>query len=259
MEKASHSRIKEGLERHEHKKKTWLVYSFEFFMLFLAVFCGFQAEYLLEHKIDRDKEKEFIVSMVKELKIDSAQLAYVRSDSARYMKLDTLALHILCGDRSLAGMKKIYELYYNDAINIVKMQFNKTTLTELKNAGNMRLIQNKNVVDSLNILAIIITDLELQWEAYADLALNNYKFGGKVLDRSYMIEDGKWIELKEFLEKARVINFLTHDKALIKEFGNMIKAQSSELNQYYTMLRGYSKFSNSLTSYLIKEYHLKND
>jgi hypothetical protein len=258
MEKPNHSRIKEGLDPHEHKKKTWLVYSFEFFMLFLAVFCGFQAEYLLEHKIERDKEREFIVSMVKELKIDSAQLANVSSDSTRYMKVDTLALRILGGDRSLSSMKKIYDLYYNYAINVVKMQFNKTTLTELKNAGNMRLIQNKNVVDSLNALAIKISDLEMQWDAYADLALNNYKFGSKVLDRSYMIEKGKWIEVKDFLENARSIDFLTNDKAILKEFGNMLKAQSSVLKEYFSMLRGYSEFSTTLTSYLIKEYRLKN-
>ena len=28
-------------------------------MLFLAVFCGFFAEYQLEHKIEKDREKEF--------------------------------------------------------------------------------------------------------------------------------------------------------------------------------------------------------
>ncbi len=34
-----------------HGKKTWKAYFWEFLMLFLAVFCGFLAEYQLEHVI----------------------------------------------------------------------------------------------------------------------------------------------------------------------------------------------------------------
>ncbi len=37
-------------------------------MLFLAVFCGFLAEYLLEHKIEREREKQFMGSLISDLK-----------------------------------------------------------------------------------------------------------------------------------------------------------------------------------------------
>ena len=45
---------------HLHKApgKKWSHYLFEFFMLFLAVFCGFLAEYQLEHIIEKDREKQ---------------------------------------------------------------------------------------------------------------------------------------------------------------------------------------------------------
>ena len=42
-----------------HHQKNWKSYFWEFLMLFLAVFCGFLAEYQLEHKIERDREKKF--------------------------------------------------------------------------------------------------------------------------------------------------------------------------------------------------------
>ena len=53
---------KEVLETHaDHLHKTpghgWKHYLFEFFMLFLAVFCGFLAEYQLEHRIERERVK----------------------------------------------------------------------------------------------------------------------------------------------------------------------------------------------------------
>ena len=48
---------------HEsHGKKNWKSYFWEFLMLFLAVFCGFLAEYQLEHTIEKDREKQYIRS-----------------------------------------------------------------------------------------------------------------------------------------------------------------------------------------------------
>ena len=50
----------EDMEVHHHThsahgKKNWKSYFWEFLMLFLAVFCGFLAEYQLEHKIEKDR------------------------------------------------------------------------------------------------------------------------------------------------------------------------------------------------------------
>ena len=39
-------------------------------MLFLAVFCGFLAEYQLEHKIEKDREKQYIISFEEDLDND---------------------------------------------------------------------------------------------------------------------------------------------------------------------------------------------
>ena len=44
-------------------------------MLFLAVFCGFLAEYQLEHKIEKDRAKELAKSLYEELKDDSAVIS----------------------------------------------------------------------------------------------------------------------------------------------------------------------------------------
>ncbi len=49
-------------------RKKWTHYLWEFLMLFLAVFCGFLAEYQLEHKIEKDKELQYISSLYEDLK-----------------------------------------------------------------------------------------------------------------------------------------------------------------------------------------------
>jgi hypothetical protein len=58
-----------------HGKKTWKEYFWEFLMLFLAVFCGFLAEYQLEHKIERDRLKKFMYDMTKNLEYDRTRIA----------------------------------------------------------------------------------------------------------------------------------------------------------------------------------------
>ena len=65
------------MEVHAHthtERKKWTHYFWEFLMLFLAVFCGFLAEYQLEHKIEKNREKQFMVSMIEDLKAGTSAI-----------------------------------------------------------------------------------------------------------------------------------------------------------------------------------------
>ncbi len=63
------------MEVHKHPhhvtyKKKWGEYLLEFFMIFLAVTVGFFAERLREHIDDKQKEEDYIVSLIADLKAD---------------------------------------------------------------------------------------------------------------------------------------------------------------------------------------------
>ena len=74
-----------------HHKKNWKNYFWEFLMLFLAVFCGFLAEYQLEHKIERDRELQFIKSLTTDLQDDVKNLnAIIEQEDDGIKSLDTL-------------------------------------------------------------------------------------------------------------------------------------------------------------------------
>ena len=245
---------------NSHGRKTWKGYFFEFFMLFFAVFCGFLAEYQLEHKLERDREKQFIVSMVKELQEDLVQIDRVQKDTNRYKKLDTLAMILLSGDRSPDEIKKTYELYFRHTTNIVYMSFNRNTLTQLKNAGNMRLIRKIHVVDSLNQLDNKITELNSQWEFYMKIMYDNFKLGSRIFDMGYLIKDkkGKRIRSKEeFTEIPCKYAFIPCNKSTFIEFGNMMKMQANILLAYQLLLEDYRKYSVRLIDFLKREYHLE--
>ena len=131
-----------------HRKK-WTHYFWEFIMLFLAVFCGFLAEYQLEHKIERDREKQFMQTMVEDLKSDSAQLnRLIKLRKSRIRELDTL-FHIIANDEYLTNGRKVYELYELPYWDILRFFPSDRTMQQLKNGGNMRLIRKKNVSNAL--------------------------------------------------------------------------------------------------------------
>ena len=76
---------------HGHEKKNWKSYFWEFLMLFLAVFCGFLAEYQLEHVIEQQRAKVFAVSMLDDLIADTTQLIeYKKRVSYDGHNVDTL-------------------------------------------------------------------------------------------------------------------------------------------------------------------------
>jgi hypothetical protein len=61
-------------------------------MLFLAVFCGFLAEYQLEHKIEKNRERQFIVSMIEDLKADTGTISILNGQrSGRFRMYDSLS------------------------------------------------------------------------------------------------------------------------------------------------------------------------
>ena len=63
------------VHHHSHKPKNWKEYISEFLMLFFAVFAGFLAESYLEYRTDRHKEHDYLVSMISDLKIDTADIS----------------------------------------------------------------------------------------------------------------------------------------------------------------------------------------
>jgi len=58
---------------HSHSQgKKWTHYFWEFFMMFLAVFCGFLAENQREHIVEGSRAKEYAALLLEDLKNDSS-------------------------------------------------------------------------------------------------------------------------------------------------------------------------------------------
>jgi hypothetical protein len=130
------------------KKKNWRSYFKEFFMLFLAVFCGFLAENYRESLSAQKIEKEYILSLVEDLKTDTTNLRmYIAFRKEKSFLMDSLAEMMLSKDRSLMG-NQIYFLA-RQVFNEQAFFYSDGTIQQLKNAGNLRLLRKRNVVNEL--------------------------------------------------------------------------------------------------------------
>ncbi|HET6767542.1 MAG TPA: hypothetical protein VFH08_09095 [Chitinophagaceae bacterium] len=139
------------MEVHHHthsQRKKWTHYFWEFLMLFLAVFCGFLAEYKLEHTIEHNREKQFIATLIEDLKSDTAQLTQVIAYKNRREKMaDSLIMNLSSPDYGKHGS----DIYYY-ARNLTRPQYffpNDRTIQQLKNSGSLRLIRKMAVSDRI--------------------------------------------------------------------------------------------------------------
>ena len=117
-------------------------------MLFLAVFCGFLAEYQLEHLIEHNREKQYMRTLVEDLKNDTVNLEESLQFWKRLeQKIDNVR-PLLKSSLNNDKPEEIYELAamlidFNDFI------YSDRTIEQLRNSGNFRLIRNDDVSDTL--------------------------------------------------------------------------------------------------------------
>ena len=135
---------------HLHKApgKHFWHYFFEFFMLFLAVFCGFLVENFREHQLEKERGKQYIESFFNDLKTDTITFSNLMAYNNE--KIEALNGMFECYDAILKEWKSTSCLVIilrnsggNHGIN-----FSNGTMQQLKNAGGFRLL-NKDDRDSV--------------------------------------------------------------------------------------------------------------
>ena len=147
---------------HHREKKKWRTYLFDFFMLFLAVFCGFMAEYALEHRIDKEKERNYIRSMVGDLKIDTANYNKSIEDGKQVMSIiDSLIVYLKSPERD-SHTSDMYYLARRITLKMTPYQIFDRTYSQMKSSGNLRLLESQRVADSISNYYFDITLLSSQ-------------------------------------------------------------------------------------------------
>ena len=250
----------ENMEVHKHPhhvthKKKWGEYFLEFLMLFLAVFLGFVAENIREHNVEREREKEYIESLIADLENDQQVLAQhiVHVKSGLSM---TDSMMVLLNKPSLIA-DNTGQLYYfaRLAPRLKPLSINNRTLEQLKNSGNFRLIRNlatsnkiMNYYEKLPLIHLLESINETEFTEYKKVA-------AKIFDPNVFLkmedENGDIKRIvdnpplrnpdNELLQELSVFSVYMHGtKKTVIKTDNDLQTEGAELIEY-----------------LKKEYHLE--
>jgi hypothetical protein len=237
-----------------HHKKNWKSYFWEFLMLFLAVFCGFLAEYKLEHVIEDQREVKNIRSLIQDLESDTSNLqSYVDLRMEKKVMLDSLVTLLSSNSYKQAGSQTYF--FARHIFTGYSFQSTDGSIQQLKNGGNLRLIKKENIVNSILAYDTEVKSLH-EWDE-ADLSIRNSfrEIGGSIFkaDIFYHTMDTKM----QFIRPEGNPQLITVDPSAINKVA--FQVQYLTLMTQGNIYRGEKLKSQAvnLISLLKKEYHIE--
>ena len=224
-------------------------------MLFLAVFCGFLAEYQLEHQIEKDREKQYMISLLEDLHIDTTTLQneYQLGEQQK-MIVDTLLETINDHPVTPDIIKKIYLLSSN-SIRVVNAIFENRTSSQLKNSGGMRLIRKKKVSDSLLGYWQYIETCNSISDRLDFIAAGRNDVYVRLFHNRYLIRDAASRILVSAIKEGA--SLISNEPALLAEYSNRTYSRKLVLNNYLTWMRETKARALRLMELIRSEYDLE--
>jgi hypothetical protein len=242
----------ENMEVHKHPhhithKKKWAEYLLEFFMLFLAVFLGFVAENIREHKVEREREKEYIESLIADLKNDQQVLAqHILHVKSGLSMTDSMVILLSSPSKITDNTGQLY-YFARLAPRLKPLAINNRTLEQLKNSGNFRLIKNlvasnkiMNYYEKLPLVHLLESINETEFTEYKKIA-------AKIFDPNVFLQmedengDIKKIDGRpllrnpdnELLQELSAFSVYMHGtKKTVMNTDNALKVEGAELMEY---------------------------
>ena len=249
------------MEVHHHAhtaRKKWSHYFWEFFMLFLAVFCGFLAEYQLEHVIEHKREKQYMQTLVEDLKKDTAGLAECLDFWTKLSNKIDNTRPLLKSTLNNDNLEKIYEMAamlidFNDFI------YSDRTIEQLRNSGNFRLIRNDHVSDTLiSYDSFIRVQLKEQESTLLKVLLDLLKLQNELFD-----SDGVDIKFKELktgnasTDTKGVTYTIVNNREKIFKYYNDLFLYGVGIQYMISSESGLKEWAGKLIELVKKEYHLE--
>ena len=135
------------MEVHHHphtSRKKWTHYFWEFFMLFLAVTLGFFVENQREHYIENQRERQFMRSMIEDLKQDIRTLdSQIEVETVSIERMDSL-IYLLTSKTGLQNTSRLY-FYGRLASRHDIFNYSNRTIDQMRNSGGFRLVRKPEI------------------------------------------------------------------------------------------------------------------
>jgi hypothetical protein len=253
-----------NMEVHHHphvEKKSFKEYLLEFLMIFLAVTMGFIAENLREGISDRSKAKEYIESLIQDLKTDTALAGKtINAVTFQMYGLDTLEM-LLTPDVN-KNDSAVYICYRQHWYlhNENAMNFSDRTITQLFSSGNMRLFKKQSISDRIAGYYSVVKDVDSQKAFYLDYFRKCLDIYQEIYEfdsyHSRINAEGKIIIPEFVYGKIHIANTNPPD---LKKYKSTIEFSKRIISSYRTDIERLSKLASELIDFLEQEYSLKQN
>ena len=248
------------MEVHHHpkvEKKKFKEYFLEFLMIFLAVTLGFFAENIREHRVETNREIEYIKSLTEDLNDDVHNLdSMIAFEQTGLKELDTL-IDLL--DAPALAKQSGDELYFVARQGPREYPFpvNSRTLDQLKGSGGFLLIRNVeasnqviNYYNQYSPIKLLEGNYQLEFDDYKRVAA---KIFDPTILRRQENDDGY------IMRSNDNPSLLSYDASQLKELSFHAVQMSGSRRTKLRMLQAQKEKAVQLKSYLQKEYHLKDE
>jgi len=254
------------MEVHTHthtERKKWTHYLWEFFMLFLAVFCGFLAENQREHFVEKKKEQDYIKLLIEDLQADTAILHRKIPEMKQYVKgLDTLILETYSYLEGKVDTRLMYYTYHHYVRNWINVVLSQRAINQLKNSGNMRLIRDKHAAELIMEGEVFFQEFEDRTKMYKQRQEDPSGFGFKIFDfREYQKAntnaDSSYNHREDGFLKLNyqpALNFT--EPVYLKEFAARVGYYRNTLDNYISVLQTLIGGIEGAINELKKDYKL---
>ena len=234
----------------------------EFIMIFLAVFCGFLAEYKLEDMMDKQMENEFVQSLLYDLQKDSAALSANVIRGPQIIRFsDSLVQELQ--KRPLQGREKRIHFFLSLISENLTFKYYDRTVTQLRFSGGFRLLSKLKVSDAVLDYDVLMREAQ----SYA-VSEEGWTFLRPAIERSMTIFDMGVIfkiydEVRAHPDEPEKIHFpenitmLTYDDKAVRDYINLqLVANQTDMTKYEYSRRALEK-NIQLTALIRREYGIE--
>ncbi|MFN8207468.1 MAG: hypothetical protein U0T82_08675 [Bacteroidales bacterium] len=217
-------------------------YLFDFLMLFIAVTLGFFSNNLREGIIDHNREKDYIVRLIRDIEVDTAEIhELVNQKKDQVFGFDTL-LRLFEYSNLNPPVDELYRLAFKYLGTYSGFQARTVTIDQMQNAGDLNLIRDKAVADSIIFYYAGIS-------GYDDQGDYNQQFFQRIIEMRMEMFD-----FSVYRNPARKLSLRYPDR--LPELYNQILFMGAFIQGDREWLRVVSNNGRRLTEFLRKHYGL---
>ena len=247
------------VQKHPHHfthKKKWVEYILEFLMIFFAVFLGFLAENFREHQVEKERERQYVLSLVQDLQEDTAILhSQISIHKTNIAQMDSFATILI----DPAQIKKsANELYYFGRLapRIRNFTENGRTYEQLKNSGNFRLIGDPEVSNKIMSYYLKLPHIRQLEGIYAGEFAEYKKIAVQVFEPLVFMRQVN--EANDVFRTTDNPPLQTTDANTLKQLAVYAIYMNGSRRTIFVYEQRLLQSASELISFLQKKYHLSN-